>query len=52
MTDLGKLERMVAALKEVCKDEYEEVLFGITFMLAFSGAFRIGKLVTASKWGD
>ncbi|KAM3936683.1 uncharacterized protein RB166_019563 [Leptodactylus fuscus] len=40
---------LVGALGQVCSSEYEAVLFGLAFSLAFFGAFRVSELVSPSR---
>lgn len=43
------LRRVLAQLVGLCSSSYEASLFQAAFSLAFSGAFRISKLVSLSK---
>ncbi|KAM4807939.1 LOW QUALITY PROTEIN: uncharacterized protein WCC33_001415 [Rhinophrynus dorsalis] len=49
--DARRLEALLKALDQVCASPYEVKLFGVAFVLAFHGAFRIGELVAPSKKG-
>ncbi|KAJ1189657.1 hypothetical protein NDU88_006401 [Pleurodeles waltl] len=55
------LRALVGALPAICNTQYEELLFCVTFSLAFIGAFRTSELVAKSRgdtsnralrWGD
>ncbi|XP_069807960.1 integrase/recombinase xerD homolog [Dendropsophus ebraccatus] len=42
------LVKLFGVLGDMCSSEYEAVLFGAAFALAFFGAFRVGELVSHS----
>ncbi|KAJ1214051.1 hypothetical protein NDU88_001679 [Pleurodeles waltl] len=59
--DLDMLRGLVVALAVICNTKYEELLFAVTFSVAFFGAFRSSELVVKAKgdtsyralrWGD
>ncbi|XP_075071361.1 uncharacterized protein LOC142160342 [Mixophyes fleayi] len=43
------LARLVEVLRNLTMDEYEALLFGLAFSVAYHGAFRISELVARSK---
>lgn len=43
------LQGIIRQLERVCSSGYEVMLFKVSFLLAFFGAFRIGELVSPSK---
>ncbi|KAJ1105783.1 hypothetical protein NDU88_003187 [Pleurodeles waltl] len=47
--DLVMLKELVGALTVICNSQYEELLFAVTFSLAFFGAFRASELVANAK---
>ncbi|KAJ1130826.1 hypothetical protein NDU88_009173 [Pleurodeles waltl] len=47
--DLDMLRGLVEALSAICDTPYEELLFSVTFSLAFFGAFRTSELVARSR---
>ncbi|KAJ1123131.1 hypothetical protein NDU88_001604 [Pleurodeles waltl] len=47
--DINMLRELVGALTTICISQYEELLFGVTFSLAFLEAFRTSELVAGSR---
>ncbi|XP_075039042.1 uncharacterized protein LOC142099473 isoform X1 [Mixophyes fleayi] len=43
------LARLMAALRYLATDDYEALLFGLAFSMAYHGAFRVSELVARSK---
>ncbi|XP_075067878.1 uncharacterized protein LOC142158118 [Mixophyes fleayi] len=43
------LARLIAALRYLATDDYEALLFGLAFSMAYHGAFRVSELVARSK---
>ncbi|XP_063781311.1 integrase/recombinase xerD homolog [Pseudophryne corroboree] len=46
---IERLKSIIHIVAKVCNGEYEEKLFKAAFIMAFSGAFRVGELVAQSK---
>lgn len=44
------MEQLPVEVSSVCNTGYEAILFKVAFILAFYGAFRLGELVSPSRY--